>query len=99
VLNLRHEFNNLMADLVGGVGVESAARFHYRTFMNYKVVVHREPKGGYWAEVPALPGCVSEGDTLDELQVNVREAMAGYLEVLREEGRQPEDIQVLEIRL
>jgi len=52
--------------------------------MNYKVVVHREPKGGYWAEVPALPGCVSEGDTLDELQVNVREAMAGYLEVLRE---------------
>jgi len=42
---------------------------------------------------------VSEGDTLDELQVNVREAMAGYLEVLREEGRQPEDIQVLEIGL
>jgi predicted RNase H-like HicB family nuclease len=67
--------------------------------MNYKVVVHREPKGGFWAEVPALPGCVSQGDTLKELQVNVREAMAGYLEVLREEGRKPEEIQVLEIAL
>lgn len=52
--------------------------------MNYKVVVHREPEGGYWAEVPALPGCVSQGETLQELQANVREAMTGYLEVLRE---------------
>jgi predicted RNase H-like HicB family nuclease len=67
--------------------------------MNYKVVVHRELKGGYWAEVPALPGCVSQGETLKELEDNVREAMAGYLEVLREEGREPEEIQVLEIAL
>ena len=67
--------------------------------MNYKVVVHREAKGGYWAEVPALPGCVSQGETLKELQANVREAMTGYLEVLREEGRKPEEIQVLEIAL
>jgi predicted RNase H-like HicB family nuclease len=65
--------------------------------MTYKVIVHRESKGGYWAEVPALPGCVSQGETIEEVQTNVREAMAGYLEVLREEGRQPEDIQVLEI--
>ena len=65
--------------------------------MTYKVVVHREPKGGYWAEVPALPGCVSQGETIEEVETNVREAMEGYLEVLREEGRQPEDIQVLEI--
>jgi len=54
--------------------------------MNYKAVVHREAKGGYWAEVPALPGCVSQGETLKELQANVREAMTGYLEVLREEA-------------
>jgi predicted RNase H-like HicB family nuclease len=65
--------------------------------MTYKVIVHHEPKGGYWAEVPALPGCVSQGKTIEEVQTNVREAMAGYLEVLHEEGRQPEDIQVLEI--
>jgi predicted RNase H-like HicB family nuclease len=68
--------------------------------MKYKVVVHHETDGGYWAEVPALPGCVSQGDTLDELQANIREAMEGYLEVLREEGRAPEaDVQVLEIAL
>jgi predicted RNase H-like HicB family nuclease len=71
--------------------------FGYDSVMTYKVVVHREPKGGYWAEVPALPGCVSQGDTIEEVQTNVREAMEGYLEVLRDEGRQPEDIQVLEI--
>ena len=55
--------------------------------MTYKVIVHHEPKGGYWAEVPALPGCVSQGETIEEVQTNVHEAMAGYLEVLREEGR------------
>ena len=54
--------------------------------MTYKVVVHRESKGGYWAEVPALPGCVSQGETIEEVETNVREAMAGYLEVLRDEG-------------
>jgi predicted RNase H-like HicB family nuclease len=73
--------------------------FSYGFRMTYKVVVHREPKGGYWAEVPALPGCVSQGETIEELQTNVREAMEGYLEVLREEGRQPEDVQVLEIAM
>ena len=67
--------------------------------MTYKVVVHREPKGGYWAEVPALPGCVSQAESMEELRSNVREAMEGYLEVLREEGRQPDDVQVLEIAI
>ncbi len=45
----------------------------------YTVIVHEED-GGYWAEVPALPGCYTEADTLDELKANVREAIDLYLE-------------------
>lgn len=45
----------------------------------YTVIVHEED-GGYWAEVPALPGCYTEADTLDELKANLREAIDLYLE-------------------
>lgn len=45
-----------------------------------KAVVHSDPNGGYWAEVPALPGCVTEAETLDALLVNLREAVTGWLE-------------------
>ena len=58
--------------------------------LNYKVVIHQESEGGFWAEVPALPGCVSQGETLTELKGNIREAIEGYLEVLRQDGRQSE---------
>ena len=46
----------------------------------YNVIVHSAEEGGYWAEVPDLPGCYTEADTLDELNANVREAIALYLE-------------------
>jgi len=49
----------------------------------YAVVIHEEAEGGYWAEVPALPGCYSQGDSIDELMANVREAITGVLEVMR----------------
>ncbi|HEV3165205.1 MAG TPA: type II toxin-antitoxin system HicB family antitoxin [Isosphaeraceae bacterium] len=45
-----------------------------------KVIVHKAEEGGYWAEVPALPGCATQGETLDELFENVREAVEGWLE-------------------
>jgi len=44
-----------------------------------KVLIHSAEEGGYWAEVPALPGCVSEGETMEELRSNVREAIEGWL--------------------
>ena len=66
--------------------------------MNYKIVIHQEPQGGFWAEVPALPGCVSQGDTLPELKANIREAIEGYLDVMTEEGREPEpDVEIAEV--
>jgi predicted RNase H-like HicB family nuclease len=46
-----------------------------------EVIVHEEPTGGYWAEVPALPGCMTQGETIDEVMANVREAIEGWLAV------------------
>ena len=48
------------------------------------VAVIHKGEGGYWAEVPALPGCVSEGGTLQEIKANIREAAEGWLEVRAE---------------
>jgi predicted RNase H-like HicB family nuclease len=48
----------------------------------FTVVIHEEPIGGFWGEVPALPGCYSRGETVEELLVNLREAIAGVLEVV-----------------
>ena len=47
--------------------------------MTLKVLIHSAEEGGYWAEVPALPGCVSQGETMDELRSNIREAIEGWL--------------------
>jgi predicted RNase H-like HicB family nuclease len=46
----------------------------------YTVVLEREPDGGFVAEVPALPGCISQGDTRDEAMANIREAIQAYIE-------------------
>jgi len=47
--------------------------------MNVKAIIHEEEGGGYWAEVPALPGCATQGDTMEELLANLREAIEGFL--------------------
>ena len=49
--------------------------------MKIKVVIHEAEEGGYWAEVPAVPGCASQGETLEELLANVHEALEGCLSV------------------
>ena len=45
--------------------------------MKIKVVVHEAEEGGYWAEVPAIPGCATQGETMDELMANLHDGMAG----------------------
>ena len=52
--------------------------------MKLKVIVHADPDGGYWAEVPALPSCVTQGETMAALRANLREAAAACIEVLQE---------------
>lgn len=47
--------------------------------MNIKIVVHEAEEGGFWGEAPALPGCASQGETLEELMANMREAIEGWM--------------------
>jgi predicted RNase H-like HicB family nuclease len=47
--------------------------------MILKVLIHSADEGGFWAEVPALPGCVSQGESVEELRSNIREAIEGWL--------------------
>ena len=49
--------------------------------MKLKVVVHEAQEGGYWAEVPAIPGCATQGETFEELLGNIYEAVEGCLSV------------------
>ena len=49
--------------------------------MNLKAIIHDAEEGGYWAEVPALPGCVTQGDSIEEVMANLREAIDGWLSV------------------
>ena len=65
---------------------------------NYAVVIHEDPNGGFWGEVPALPGCYSQGETVDELMDNIREAISAVLDVLKEQGGQPEsNIRIMDV--
>lgn len=50
--------------------------------MIIRAIVHEAEEGGFWAEIPALPGCITEGETLEELAVNIKEAATGCLAVL-----------------
>ena len=59
---------------------------------HYTVIVHEAEEGGYWAEVPALPGCYSQGETMEEMLASVKEAIESHLDALREDGQDvPED--------
>lgn len=49
--------------------------------MKSKVVIHKAEEGGYWAEVPAIAGCMTEGNNFDELLQNIYEAVEGCLSV------------------
>ncbi|MFL6334048.1 MAG: type II toxin-antitoxin system HicB family antitoxin [Pyrinomonadaceae bacterium] len=49
--------------------------------MKLKVIVHEAEEGGYWAEVPAIPGCATQGETFEELLSNLYEAVEGCLSV------------------
>lgn len=49
--------------------------------MKIKVVVHEAEEGGYWAEVPAIPGCATQGETMEDLMANVHEAVEACLSV------------------
>ena len=49
--------------------------------MKIKIIVHEAEEGGFWAEVPAIPGCATQGETMDELLKNLHEAIEGCLSI------------------
>lgn len=49
--------------------------------MKIRAIIHPAEEGGYWAEVPALTGCITEGDTIEEVMSNLKDAIEGWLDV------------------
>ncbi len=60
----------------------------------YEVFLEKAEEGGYTVTVPALPGCVSEGETREEALENIRDAIQAYLEALRRHGKSVPDVEV-----
>lgn len=55
--------------------------------VEYTVVIHKAEEGGYWADVPALEGCFSQGETIEETLENIKDAIASHLEALKDFGK------------
>lgn len=67
--------------------------------MKLKILLYEAEEGGYWAEVPALRGCVSEGETLDETLTNIKEAALGWLETASKRHQSIEKVRLVEMEL
>jgi len=65
--------------------------------MKIKVIVHKAEEGGFWAEVPSIPGCATQGETFEELLQNLYEAVEGCLSVDVSPSQLADSDQVLEI--
>jgi predicted RNase H-like HicB family nuclease len=65
--------------------------------MKLKVIIHPAEEGGFWAEVPAIQGCATQGDTIEELLTNLYEAVEGCFSVDLEQIEISENDKVLEI--
>ena len=63
------------------------------------MIVHKAEEGGFWAEVPSIPGCATQGETMEEIEANVREAIEGCLSADVEEPVLQLDDQVIELAL
>ncbi len=65
--------------------------------MKLKVIVHEAEEGGYWAEVPSIPGCATQGETFEELLSNIYEAVEGCLSIDMKDIKTTKQDKVLEI--
>jgi predicted RNase H-like HicB family nuclease len=65
--------------------------------MTLKVVLEPSDEGGYTVYVPSLPGCISEGDSVEEAMVNIREAVDLYLETVEDDIVNGEGLEVREL--
>ena len=53
--------------------------------MDYTILIHQAEEGGFWSEIPALPGCYSQGETIDETLENTKESIEAHLLALKED--------------
>jgi predicted RNase H-like HicB family nuclease len=67
--------------------------------MKLKVVIHEAEEGGYWAEVPSILGCATQGDSFDELLTNIYEAVEGCLSVNVQDIQVSKTDKVMEIAI
>ncbi|MFA5169114.1 MAG: type II toxin-antitoxin system HicB family antitoxin [Candidatus Omnitrophota bacterium] len=67
--------------------------------MTIRAIVHRAEEGGFWAEVPALPGCNTQGETEEEIRTNLQEAIELWFEAGDEMSSQSLDDQILELAI
>jgi predicted RNase H-like HicB family nuclease len=67
--------------------------------MNIVVVIEPSEEGGYTVTVPSLPGCISEGDTREQALINIREAIALYLEPVDDDVSFSPEAEQLEIAI
>jgi predicted RNase H-like HicB family nuclease len=58
------------------------------TGMRLKAFIYEAEEGGYWAKVPAIPGCVSQGETLEEVKSNILDALEGCLAARQDQAAQ-----------
>jgi predicted RNase H-like HicB family nuclease len=65
--------------------------------MKLKVIVHKAEEGGYWAEVPSIPGCFTQGETWEELLQNIYEAVEACLSVDLKEPEIGKEDRLIEI--
>ncbi len=65
--------------------------------MKIKVVIHEAEEGGFWAEVPAIPGCATQGETFEDLLRNLYEAIEGCLSIDISPAQVSAEARVLEI--
>ena len=65
--------------------------------MKLKAVIHKADEGGFWAEVPSLPGCSTQGETLEELTENLRDAITLWLDVGEDEIESQSTDRILEL--
>lgn len=67
--------------------------------MNLKAIIHEAEEGGFWAEVPALPGCVTQGESISEVEINLREAIDLWLDASQDIVLKSQTDRVMELAL
>ena len=72
-------------------------KYQRTNYMKLKTIIHEAEEGGYWAEVPSIPGCVTQGDTVEELISNLYEAVEACLSVDLKDVELTEKDRIMEV--